>query len=77
MHNNFTKLFLVLTNLDKPMFLCSVIHEILVKSQYALLLPAVSKNWIYRASFDDSVPFDYAVSGPSTTGDFYSMFIGA
>ena len=59
------------------MFLCSVIHEILLKSQYALLLPAVSKNCIYRASFDDPVPFDYAVTGPSTTGDFYSMFIGA
>ena len=58
------------------MFLCSVIHEILLKSQYALLLPAVSKNCIYKASFDDSDPF-YAVAGPSTTGDFYSMFIGA
>ena len=77
MHNNVTTLFLVLSNLDKPMFLCSVIHEILVKSQYALLLPAISKNCICRASFDDSVPFHYAVTGPSTTGDFYSMFIGA
>ena len=59
------------------MFLCSMIHEILLKSQYALLPPAVSKNCIYRARFDGSVPFDYAVTGPSTTGDFYSMFIGA
>ena len=59
------------------MFLCSVIHEILLKSQYALLLPAVSENCNYRATFDDSVPFDYAVTAPSTTGDFYSMFIGA
>ena len=54
------------------MLLCSVIHEILVKSQYALLLPTVS-----RASFNDCVPFGYAVAGPSTTGDIYSVFIGA
>ena len=50
-----------------------MIHEILVKTQYALLLPVDSKI----ASMEQvlmTVPFDYSVTGPSTTGDLHSVF---
>ena len=52
-----------------------MIYEILVKTQYALLFQVASET----ASMEQVVmtPFDYTVTGPSATGDFYSMFIDA
>ena len=32
------------------------------------------QNCISGTCFDDSVPFDYSVTGPSIAGDFYAMF---
>ena len=53
-----------------------MIHEILVKTQYGLLLPVASKTASLE-EVDDSVPFDYSVTGPSTTDVFYSVFTDA
>ena len=50
-----------------------MIHELLVKTQYALLLPVASEIASMEQVFV-TVPFDYSVTGPSTTGDLHSVF---
>ena len=39
---------------------------------YLMITPGSFRNCIY--GIDDSVPFDYSVTGPSLTVNYYSMF---